>query len=153
MRLSIKLVIVLLVLIWCLGIFSEWLIPFNNKITIALPFLHKTYSLVCHQIKTKLITNGTYETMVCARCTGIYLGSLISSIVLIFFNFKKSLGIKLLLIFSAPMLLDVFLYTINVYSYSKLIAFSTGLFFGSVGFLYLYNGLRQLFVELNSGKT
>lgn len=153
MRLSIKLAIALLVLIWCLGIFFEWIIPFYNELALALPFLRKTYSLVCHQIKTKLITDGTYETLVCARCSGIYLGSLISSIALIFFNFKRRLGIRPLLIFSAPMLLDVFLYSINVYTYSKVIAFSTGLLFGSTGFLYLYNGLRQLFAELNSGKV
>ncbi len=153
MRLSIKLVIVSLVLIWCAGIFFEWIIPLNNKFILILPFLHKAYSPVCHQIKTKLITDGTYETLVCARCAGIYLGSLIICFALIFINLEKKLSIKPLLIFSAPMIADVLLYSIGIYNYSKLIAFSTGLLFGSAGFLYLYNGLRQFFVELNSGKT
>lgn len=152
MHRSLKIAIAILVLIWCIGIFSEWLIPLNNNVTLAIPFLHKSYSLVCHQIKTKLVTDGTYETMVCARCTGIYLGSLISSIVLVFITLKRKLTLKLLLIFSAPMIIDVFLYSIGIYHYSKVVAFSTGLLFGSVGFLYLYNGLNQLFVELTSGK-
>lgn len=152
MHRSLKIVIALLVLIWCVGIFSEWLIPLNDNFTLAVPFLHKSYSLVCHQNKAKLITDGTCQTLVCARCTGIYLGSFISSIVLLLFSFEKNLGIKPLLVFSAPMILDVFLNSINLYNYSKAIAFLTGLLFGSVGFLYLYNGLYQLLVELSSGK-
>ena len=149
MRFSIKLLIAFVTLIWCMGIFSEWIIPFNNKATFTIPFLHQTYSLVCHQQKAKLITEGNYETMVCARCTGIYLGSFVSSIVLLFLNFKRKLSFSFLLILSVPMIFDVFLSSLNVYDYSKVIAFSTGLLFGSIGFLYLYNGLRQLFTELN----
>lgn len=153
MRLSIKLLIAFLILVWCLGIFSEWVIPLENKMTMAIPFLQKTYSLVCHQQKAKLITEGNYETMVCARCAGIYIGALVCSIILVFLSFKRKFGVKLLLIISAPMILDVLFYSINIYQYSKVAAFSTGLLFGSIGFLYLYNGLHQLFTELNSRKT
>jgi hypothetical protein len=48
------------------------------------------------------------------------------------------------------MISDVILYSLNIYHYSKLMAFSSGFLLGSVGFIYLYEGLNNLIRELNS---
>ena len=42
------------------------------------------------------------------------------------------------------MFIDVLLYSIGFYSYSKTIALITGLLFGFVGIVYIYFGLQKL---------
>jgi len=49
---------------------------------------------------------------------------------------------------SFPMLIDVFLYSIGAYNYSKIFAFITGVIFGLVGIVYIYNGF-QILIEKN----
>jgi uncharacterized membrane protein len=150
MKLKYRIILFFFLLLWSSGIFAEWLIIIDEHLLILLPHFHKTYSLVCHQDKAKLIIGGHAETLVCARCTGIYLGTLFTSFI---FLFKKNIGqvkIKFLFIASFPMLIDVLLSSLNVYHYSKLLAFLTGSLLGSVGFFYLYNGLKNLFLEIKS---
>ncbi|MHB8931209.1 MAG: DUF2085 domain-containing protein [Melioribacteraceae bacterium] len=126
------------------------MIRFDNHFLFALPFLQKTYSLVCHQGKAKLFLFNNGETLTCARCTGIYLGLLLVSFAFLFKDYKKKFPVKFLLYSSVPMFADVILYSMDLYHYSKLIAFSTGLLLGSVGFLYLYGGLKNLILEMKN---
>lgn len=148
MKRSHSLILFFLILIWCVGIFIELFIKIDGHFVFTLPYLQKTYSLVCHQEQDKLLSFGGYETLICARCTGIYLGLLISSFFILFKLPRWKLHINILLIVSVPMIVDVVLTTLNIYSYSKLIAFSTGLLLGSFGFFYLYTGLNNLILEL-----
>jgi uncharacterized membrane protein len=150
MHFKYRLVLFLLLLVWCSGIFVELFIPLNNHLLFALPFLQKTYSLVCHQQNAKLLVFDNAETLTCARCTGIYLGLFFVSIIFLFKNFTGNFKVKYLVLASAPMFADVILYSLNVYHYSKMIAFSTGLLLGSVGFLYLYKGLNNLILEMKN---
>ncbi|MFA5806602.1 MAG: DUF2085 domain-containing protein [Melioribacteraceae bacterium] len=150
MRLQYRLIIFIILLIWCAGIFLEWFLNFEDHLLLGLPFLQKTYSLVCHQEKAKLLFFDHGETLTCARCTGIYLGLLFTSIIVLFSIPKKELHIKFLFIAAAPMISDVILYSLNIYHYSKMIALTTGFLLGSVGFLYLYAGLNNLIRELKS---
>jgi len=147
MKRSYSLILFFLLLFWCLGIFIEWLIKIDAHFVFALPYLQKTYSLVCHQDKSKLLFLDGAGTLTCARCTGIYLGLFVSSVLVLFKIPGWQLNIKILLIASVPMIIDVLLTTLNIYFYSKLIAFFTGLLLGSVGFFYLYNGLNNLILE------
>lgn len=87
------------------------------------------------------------ESLVCSRCAGIYAGVLLASFLLLFIKVKENSEIKLLLLSSIPLILDVVFYNLGLYNYSKTIAFSTGIFFGSAGFYYFYIGLEKLFVE------
>lgn len=81
---------------------------------------------------------------VCARCTGIYLGALIVG--LITFNYKiPHFGLNLLLLALVPLFIDVFFTTVGFYTYSKFVALSTGLIFGSVVYLILINELENYF--------
>lgn len=148
MKRSYSLILFFLFLIWFLGIFIEWFIKIDQHFVFALPYLQKTYSLVCHQEKNKLLLFGGIETLTCARCTGIYLGLLVSSLLVLFRLPKWKLNINILLIAAAPMIADVLLTSLNIYAYSKLIAFFTGLLLGSFGFFYLYAGLNNLILEL-----
>ncbi len=153
MNRSFRILIFLAILIWCAGIFSEWLIPINQTLVLAIPFLEKSYSLVCHQLPERLIKSDHYETLVCARCSGIYIGLLICSFASLFIELKSIHKIKYLFYASIPLAADVIFHTLNIYHYSKTIAFSTGILLGSTGFLYLYSALNQLFAELKSNRV
>ncbi len=85
-------------------------------------------------------------SMVCARCTGIYMGAFASSILFFFVSIKKELSIKYLFLFSVPLIVDIILYSIGIYHYSKVMALITGLLLGSAGFFYLYNGLNNFII-------
>lgn len=147
-----RLALFFLLMIWCAGIFIEWLVNLDGHLLILLPFLRKTYSLVCHQEKLKLISYGTAETLTCARCTGIYVGLFIVSFAFLFYAPNLKLKIKYLFIAALPMLFDVALSTFKFYQYSRTIAFVTGYLLGSTGFLYLCNGLNNLIDELKTRK-
>lgn len=148
MKRSYSLILFFLLLFWCLGIFVELLTKIDEHFVFALPFLQKTYSLVCHQEKNKLFFFDGAGTLTCARCTGIYLGLLVSSFLVLFKLPKIKFRINILLLAALPMIIDVLLGSLNIYTYSKLLAFSTGLLLGSIGFFYLYAGLNNLILEL-----
>ena len=145
MSAKLKFLFFVAVLIWVAGIFIEGLIQYSDALAFAYPFVHKIYSTVCHQQAAKLIEYGNgYHTLVCARCTGIYSGGLLSASVLLFIPKLRIKTGKFILLAALPMVADVTLYSSGVYEYSKTIAFITGLLFGSVGIVYIYFGLQKL---------
>jgi len=150
---KIRVTISILLAIWCIGFFFEWLIPLNEKLLTLLPFLHQTYSLVCHQEKVKLITSNRFESLVCSRCAGIYIGLLAGSFLSIFKIPHKNPNIKVLLVCIVIMLMDIAAYSVGIYHYSKLVAFITGFLLGSVAFSYFYNGLIQLLIEIRKPRS
>ena len=108
--------------------------------------------MICDQEPEKLIFFSDHHTLTCARCTGIYVGSFTAGIIMIFFSLNKKLNIKYLLISAGLLLTDVLLYSIGFYSYSKIFAFLTGLFFGSVVFNYFYYALSELNLLIKNRK-
>ncbi len=151
MNLKIRITLFLLITIWVIGIFIELFIPLQNNLAYLFPFLDGIYSTVCHQQPEKLIEIVGHNTLVCARCTGIYLGGLLSSFIFLFISKVKSKSGKLMILASIPMLVDVILYASGLYNYTINIAFVTGLVFGSVGIAYIYNGLQIILVR--NGKS
>jgi uncharacterized membrane protein len=147
----IRYLLVLLPWIWICGIFAEWLTAIYGKILYAIPVLKITYSLVCHQLKERLITGSGFETMVCARCTGIYTGAALFSIIFLFFSPGPGIKTKHLLLSALPLCADVLCHSLNIYPYSKIISFSTGFLLGSAGFSYLYNSLNEIFSDSDNG--
>lgn len=133
-----------LLLIWNLGILWEIIIKIFPDTVLLLPFLKNNYSIVCHTQEKKLFFIFDAHTLVCSRCFGIYIGGLLSSIILIF-GYKKIISIKLLLLASLPMFVDVFLYGIRLYSYNQYIAFTTGLVLGIIGLIFFYQTLKELY--------
>ncbi len=143
-----NIVLFFLVLLWCAGILWEVIVHFFPKTIIILPFLKYNYSLVCHREPEKLLQIGSYTTLVCSRCTGIYFGALVSSSIILFAKFRK-VSTKIMLLSSVPMFIDVILYSIGIYSYSKPIALFTGLLLGSVGFIYIHDALKIILLKQN----
>jgi uncharacterized membrane protein len=146
---KLKLLIFVAIAFWLSGIFVEFIIPLFPPLAFVYPFLHGIYSNVCHQQSSKLIEYADYHTLVCARCTGIYLGGFISSFALLFVKSIKITDSKIILLAALPMLIDVLLYSSGLYAYSKTIAFITGILFGSVGIVYIYLGLQN-FLDKNA---
>ena len=133
--------------LWCGGVFYQPLISLNKSFAYAYPFVKKTFSMFCHQDKSKLFNFFGYETLTCSRCTGIYLGALLVSFILLFISLKKELDIKYLFLSLIPMIVDIILYTSGIYSYNTYIALATGFLLGSTGILYLYTGISNLLTE------
>ena len=82
--------------------------------------------------------------LVCARCVGIYFGALSAGLLGLFYAIPL-LSTRVLLVSTLPLIADVILTFSRVYSYSQLTAFTTGLIFGSVLYLFLLNELEYLF--------
>jgi hypothetical protein len=54
---------------------------------------------------------------------------------------------KLLLISIIPLLIDVLLVSLGIYSYSKIISFITGMVFGSIIYLFILTEIEKLILE------
>ena len=136
-----------MILIWCVGFSITVLFPHWQFTAVLYPILKRNYGTVCHQGELKSFTILGHQLLVCARCTGIYIGALVTSLLTIFAaGILKQIGIKLFLISLVPMALDVVFSTIGLYHYSKFIAFLTGLLFGSVVFIYILTSFENNFV-------
>ncbi len=133
--------------IWCLGIISDLIIANPAYAAVSHPVLKKIYGTVCHQIDDKTFSFNGQKLFVCARCTGIYLGALITSFISLFYFRKINFGMKLLYASMLPMLLDVIFTSIGFYSYIKYLAFSTGIFFGSIVFIYILAAIENNFIN------
>ncbi len=126
----------ILLLLWIAG-FAVLPLFHNSSVIILYPFLNKFYSEVCHQIDYKTLHIFGYKLLVCARCTGIYVGAFFSSVYFIFGKRDFNLNKKLFYAATIILLSDVFFSTVGIYNYSKAISFATGLFFGSIVFVYI----------------
>ena len=140
----IKIVFISIVSIWVIGFLQP--ILFNHQDVVLNYIVKRIYSPVCHQDYNKCINIEKNAMLVCARCAGIYSGALIAGLTAILFQFAF-IKIKTLLIFLLPLLVDVSFTTAGIYSYSKTLAFTTGLIFGIILSLFLLNEIEDLFLN------
>ncbi len=82
---------------------------------------------------------------------GIYLGAFISSLIVLFYSKKLVLTLIPITVFFSVLVSDVILVQLKFYEYSKTIAFITGLFFGSITFVYILSVFENSFLEYSSG--
>jgi len=141
---KIKLLLFIIIAIWVSGIFIEFIIPHFSNLSYAYPFVNRLYATVCHQQINKLLAFNGHHSLVCSRCSGIYIGGFFSSLILLFIPTLKIKNGTLILFAALPMFIDVLLYSSGFYSYSKTVALITGLLFGFVGIVYIYYGLQIL---------
>ncbi len=145
---KVRLLVLVPILVWNAGNFIQFLSLLNSKFLLLFPILKPTYHLVCHQQADKLINIAGVTTLLCARCTGIYIGGLFGAIFLLIKLKPMRLPTKYLLYSSVPMFIDVGMVIAGVYGYSKPISFSTGVLLGSVGIVYLTDLIEKfLFLE------
>ena len=130
---------------WCAGFLLPAFFPEIIGNNIFYQFLKLCYSKVCHQSKAASFYINDGYMLLCARCSGIYLGAFL---VLIPLSFKKSLfqlSLKPLIIFSIPMILDAIAIRSGIYTFSKFNAFITGILFGSIIIIYIFEVLINYF--------
>ena len=140
-----------LVMIWFLGVISPCL---NSNIIDSLyPFQKQFYSTVCHQDILKSFMCNNKFLFVCARCTGIYAGALISAFIVTLNSKSIVLKTSYLIMLSIPMLLDVVLLIFNTYNYNHLLSAITGLLFGSAVFLYILSAIENLLFSNQKNKN
>ncbi len=132
----IKVVPFVLLIIWLIAIFSPLLEPISKSFSIISLLFMKMISSVCHQDHDKSVLLGKH-IYVCARCAGIYVGSFLCALILIFGVKINIKNLKLLSITSILLLADVLSVNLGLYDYSHTIAFCTGLLFGLIIYQYL----------------
>jgi uncharacterized membrane protein len=137
-----KVIFTIFLILWCAGNVYSFLAA-NNVNYFVSAFLNHTYSIVCHQAEHKLIYIDGSSTYLCARCTGIYIGALVMSVSLMINNFRTNISLISLIISSSIILLDVVFVNTGLYNYSKWIAFTSGLLFGAVIYIYIL----RVFIE------
>ncbi len=143
MKLVYRLILFLSLSIWFLLILSEfWLFNLPDYLYL-LPFIKKTFSVVCHQNPERTIIIDGHSMLVCARCSGIYAGALISSFSTLLYGKIYIKSNKLLYILSLPILIDWLLVLLGIKAYSRTAAVITGFLFGSIIFLYFYSSLNK----------
>jgi uncharacterized membrane protein len=85
--------------------------------------------------------------MVCARCTGIYFGAMIASL-LNLLPVSVSISKRFLIYSALPMIIDVIMLNAEIYHYNKLVAFITGNIFGASVFIFIFEIIKDYFFEL-----
>lgn len=142
-RIILRVIIFFLLLLWCVG-FANPVFLDNGHSQLLHLVLSPFYSPVCHQHLEKTITSSSGNFLVCSRCAGIYLGALIPAFIYLFIK-----EVKLFFLIPAVliMLADIFLVNAGVYSYSKTVAISTGLFLGFTVFPYILSAIEKSLSE------
>ena len=142
--LLIRFIFLSLLTIWIIGFLLPVVSTIDNPLTNFL--ITKIYSTVCHQESLKCISIDNISMLVCARCAGIYFGALIAAISSLFI-LQSIINDRLILISILPLLTDVLLVSLGIYSYSKFISFSTGIVFGSIIYLFILAEIEKLILK------
>ncbi|MGB5848708.1 MAG: DUF2085 domain-containing protein [Ignavibacteriaceae bacterium] len=150
---AVKYIFFFLLLFWSTGFLFPVLSPSFAGKAIINQLLNYNYSIVCHQSESSEINFGGAHLLVCARCAGIYLGALFIAITMLFNLLKLKLSLIPLLIFSAPLVIDAFAVRLNIYAYSKTIAFITGLLCGAIVIIYILETIENSFNLLYKRKN
>jgi uncharacterized membrane protein len=136
---TLRIFLALLLLLWCTG-FALPILVNEGFAAVSGLVLSGLYSPVCHQAAEKSFSAGGLNFLVCARCTGIYTGALIISIIVLF---VRPVKVKYLIPAALLMGADVLSVNAGLYNYSKIIAFSTGLLLGLSLFPYILSALEK----------
>lgn len=138
-KFSLRFIFFVLLLIWFAGLSNPVYLDKAPSSLLSLTLNH-FYSPLCHQnhVKTFSIRSGKF--LVCARCTGIYAGSLIAAFLSLIFKKIKSYFLLPAVLF---MLADVLFTSGGIYGYNKGLSFASGLLLGLSLFPYILNILEN----------
>ena len=135
-----------IVFIWIAAVFSPLLEFISSGFSLISVFFLQTFSSVCHQDNYKSSLFGK-QIFVCARCAGIYSGSFICAIVLLFGSKIKRYELKFLSTAVLPIIADVFLVEMGLYNYSHSFAFISGFLFGLVVYLFFISVVQDFVIK------
>ena len=120
----------LLTAVWIVGFSMFSFISIDSSLHAFYPFLKISYGRVCHQAPFKSFSVNGWQFLVCARCTGIYLGAFLGMLLFTPPIAKYILsGYKYFVAFSLLMLLDAVTNNFIFTEYNKTTAFLTGYLF------------------------
>ena len=120
------------------------LLYFKSKYGFLIYFI---FSPLCHQIPERSFHIFGFQLAVCSRCTGIYLGLFIGSVLYPFLPFlrkQKLPPLKLFILLAFPMGIDVFGNVLNLWISPNIIRSLTGFIFGIILPFYLISGIMDL---------
>jgi len=137
-----RLLFLFLLSILTIGFLLPTITSIDNSLSNFL--LTRVYSSVCHQESAKCISIGGASMLVCARCSGIYAGAIVSGVFSLL-TLVRPISTKLLILSAIPLVIDVFFTFTGVYKYSQSIAFASGLAFGGIIYLLIISELENLF--------
>lgn len=122
-----------------------WSHSFGNAASV----LYLSFSRICHQIPDRSFFLCGHTLPVCQRCSGIYLGLFLGSLIGNRF-IHRSAQIRRFWILAAcvPMSLDVLFSYVGVWHGTGLMRFVTGLWFGGLLSTVLVRGLTELWLEI-----
>lgn len=138
---KIDLLLFSLILIWLLLNFFPYFSGSHNILTYI---LKAAYGTTCHQEDGKLFTLCGIHSFLCYRCTGLYWGALVYTI-LIFYKNIRTIKLKLFLLLQVPIIADVIIVTVSSDLYSPWRAFLTGCVSGFTIISYIRESLLKLF--------
>lgn len=142
--------IIVLVLLIILALFnylnfSQYLTP--GYASILTPIGKFYFSNICHLQENKLFQIDEFATVLCSRCSGIYLGALFVATTLLFVDIR--LNFRFVYLFAAllPTVFDIIFYNIGLYSYNIFISLFAGILSGVFGFYYFYTGILNIYLS------
>jgi len=109
--------------------------------------IYQGFSHVCHQIPERSFFIGKHQFAVCARCTGLYAGFALATVV---YPLIRSLrqteapSRKWLFIAATPLAIDFTLGYFGIWNNTHFSRFTTGALLGAVAVLYIMPGLIDL---------
>lgn len=114
--------------------------------------IYAVFSPVCHQNSSRCFSLDGYPLAVCARCLGIYTGSLVGMLIYPAARGFKSVSLpptKLFIILSAPIAIDTVGNFFLIWSTPGWIRFFFGWLWGLILPFYFITGVVDFLVSLN----
>jgi uncharacterized membrane protein len=131
---------------WCsLIIAAPWLASNEQKLSSGLIYLF--FSKICHQIPRRSFFIFGKQLAVCSRCTGLYFGFLLGTILypLIFkLNRNGILLRKYLLMALIPITIDIAIRTLNIADNTFASRLITGIILGAMTALFILPGILSI---------
>jgi len=109
--------------------------------------LYCFFSPLCHQMPERSFEFFGYKLAVCQRCSGIYLGLFIGSLLLINVDRNEKSRRNYALVACIPLCVDFLLARLNIWSGVAMIRFATGLLFGIISSSLLVRGFVEFLAE------
>ncbi len=109
--------------------------------------IYRGFSYVCHQIPERSFFIGEHQFAVCARCTGLYAGFTLATVVYPLVRSLRQIEAparKWLFIAAAPLAIDFTLGYTGIWNNTHFSRFATGALLGAVAVLYIMPGLIDL---------
>ena len=136
-------------LLWCAGfILAPFLVGMNPEFAHG---LYAFYGKICHQLDDRSLHVAGNPLAVCARCSSVYCGFLVGSVIVMLFRTSLPSSLRLMAITAmAPMVLDVIAGFLGISSPSMVSKILTGSWFGLLSSFFLIPMMQGAVEELRS---